>query len=394
MLVCEIQGGAGGVQQVVLGMAAGLGQLSGDSDEQYHFLTLPDHDAWLRPYLGDNCHVLTCRQKDIPVEICSSRVPEGVHIGKSDGTLEESGCDLVHFTFQSALITNVPSIYHPHDLQHLHLPQFFTEEQHRYRAIAYNFFAQQAQLVACTSNWIRDDFIKRLALPPEKIVVIPWAPPVECYPMPTAKEIALCRIYYDLPDEFIFFPAHTWPHKNHLALIEALSLLKQRGLRIPCVFSGKESEFSLKIKQRVSTRKMDDQVHFVGFVSPLELQCLYRSATALVLPTLFEAASFPVWEAFYAGIPVACSNVTSLPEQVGDAALIFDPRDINDMARVIGKLWTDKRLQVQLVQRGKEQLKHFSWKETALRFRAQYRKLAHRELSEEDHMLLNAPSAL
>ena len=87
----------------------------------------------------------------------------------------------------------------------------------------------------------------------------------------------------------------------------------------------------------------------MGFVSPLELQCLWRSARMAVLPTLFEAASFPLWEAFEAGVPAACSNVTSLPAQAGDAAILFDPTSVPAIADAIERLWTDAALRRSLI---------------------------------------------
>ena len=123
-------------------------------------------------------------------------------------------------------------------------------------------------------------------------------------------------------------------------------------------------------------------------MSPLELQCLYRLSRGVVIPTKFEAASFPLWEAFLARVPAACSTVTSLPEQAGDAALSFDPDSSDEIANALRSLWSDKVLRAKLIDRGRENVSRLSWEQTARIFRAHYRHIGGRKLSEEDLCLL------
>ena len=107
-----------------------------------------------------------------------------------------------------------------------------------------------------------------------------------------------------------------------------------------------------------------------------------------MIPTKFEAASFPLWEAFSAGVAAASSNVTSLPEQAGDAALLFDPDSLDDMAAAIDRLWNDSALRRLLIERGRARVDAFRWDRTARTFRAHYRRLAGRPLSHEDQSLV------
>ena len=106
----------------------------------------------------------------------------------------------------------------------------------------------------------------------------------------------------------------------------------------------KITDYFQEIQKRTVRLGLSDQIHFLGFVSSLELQCLYRLCRCVVIPTRFEAASFPLWEAFYAGSPAACSNVTSLPKQAGNSAMIFDPENTMEMAGIIQRLWADEKL--------------------------------------------------
>ena len=145
------------------------------------------------------------------------------------------------------------------------------------------------------------------------------------------------------------------------------------------------------IENEVKELGLVDQVTFLGFVSPMELRGLYKLCRGVVIPTKFEAASFPLWEAFMIGVPVACSNVTSLPEQAGESALLFDPDKPEEIARQIHRLWTDEKLRDELIERGKQNVSRFSWERTARIFRAHYRRIAKRSLSAEDIELSRAP---
>jgi glycosyltransferase involved in cell wall biosynthesis len=110
----------------------------------------------------------------------------------------------------------------------------------------------------------------------------------------------------------------------------------------------------------------------------------------VVVPTLFESASQPIFEAMSAGVAIACSNVTATPRQVGDAAIVFDPYSIDEIAAAIKRLWTDRDLREELIGSGKQRISQFTWERTAKHFAAYYRLLSGRELSAEDHTLLSA----
>jgi alpha-1,3-rhamnosyl/mannosyltransferase len=135
-------------------------------------------------------------------------------------------------------------------------------------------------------------------------------------------------------------------------------------------------------------------VRFLGFVGDAELAALYRRADIVVVPSKFESVSLPIWEAFAAGRPVACSNVTSLPEQVGDAAMVFDPDDPLGIALAIKQLWENGELREQLAKRGRDRMNAFSWGSTARQYRALYRRALGRNLDDEDSRLLSAPSLI
>jgi glycosyltransferase involved in cell wall biosynthesis len=250
-------------------------------------------------------------------------------------------------------------------------------------------------MVGVASSWGKQDLIQHYHLPEDKVQVVPWAPMLTVYPTPSGGDLISVQRKFSLPEAFIFYPAQTWAHKNHIGLLEALAILRDRhGLIIHFVSSGRLSEFFPAIQRRARELRLVDQVRFLGFVSPLELQSLYTLCNSVVIPSKFEAASFPLWEAFLAGVPVACSNVTSLPRQAGDAALIFDPDRPEEIAEAILSLWTEEALRRTLGERSKMNVARFTWDRTARAFRAHYRRLANRPLTQEDRELLAAPPLL
>lgn len=410
-------GWSGGVEMVVLGLAQGFSQLT-DGDEEYLFYVKPGETDWIEPFLGGNCKILFSRPEKPESDVSVVRklggrvsyglqklkeqkiatdtakrlgAPDGVE--GSSGRIEAANIDLMHFTIQDAFATSIPYVYHPHDLQHIHFPEFFTRDEIDRRNRVYRYFCESAQMVATVSSWVRSDVIAAFDIAGENVSVVPFAPPNLGYGEPSKADLQRTAEKLELPDQFAFYPAQTWKHKNHIGLITAVARLKENGgPNISLVFSGQKNDHYAAIDAHAKALGLEDNVQFVGFVSPIELQCLYMLSRCVVVPSLHEAASFPIWEAFLAKTPVACSSVTSLPEQVGDAALVFDPEDTSQIADAVSRIWLDEDLRAELIQRGQDRVLKLNWERTCRQFRAHYRRLLGRPLTPEDQdMLATAP---
>ncbi|HEU0251869.1 MAG TPA: glycosyltransferase family 1 protein [Pyrinomonadaceae bacterium] len=405
-------GAVGGVEQFVIGLARGLSQLA-DETIEYSFLTYANNDEWLRAYLGGTCRIVhglgatrrpgwsrvlrkapfiraTAYKLFDPIRQ-RTQTNATLPPPQSDGLIENEKFDVMHFPTQNAFLTSVPSIYHPWDLQHLHLPQYFAPEVIRKREIEYRAFCAQAAMVVAATSWQKQDLIKHYNLAEDKVRVIAPAPVVEFYPVPTEGDLENARRKFALPPRFLYYPAQTWPHKNHIRLLQALARVREReGEAIPLVLTGKRNDHFLAIENKIAELNLGEQVRFLDYVSPLELQCLYRLCRAMVFPTLFEGFGMPILEAFLVGAPTACSNVTSLPEQAGDAALIFDPSDTENMAHAVFRLWSDDALCRELTMRAQKRVKSFTWERTARTFTAHYRRLSGCRLSADDELLVIA----
>jgi glycosyltransferase involved in cell wall biosynthesis len=246
-------------------------------------------------------------------------------------------------------------------------------------------------MVVAGSNWVKRDIVEQYGIHPDKVQIIPWAAPTQIHREPDESLLIEVAAKYALKKPYFYYPAMTWPHKNHLRLIEAFSrMIRKTATEIELVCSGSQKmKFWPTIESRVRELGLESRIRFLGMVPHEDLRPLYRGATAVIVPTLFEAASGPVFEAWTDSVPVACSNVTSLPEQVADAALVFNPYSVDAILDAMIRLERDGALRDRLVAAGRRRLSDFDWTKTAKAYRAVYRKIARKELSEEDRHLLS-----
>lgn len=397
-------GSTGGVETLVLSLARALVALP-NGRENYAALVSEENLDWARKELPESFELLVVPQSRV-TKLRTGRSRFGIrdrlrklsrvirarignrafkHAG-APSVFAERNPDVMHFLTQGAFITDVPSIYHPHDLQHLHLPDLFTDFQRAAREAIYPFFSQRAAKVCCSSQWVKRDLIAQYGLAPDSIQVINLPPDI------ASGTTAPADMPSGLPESFVLYPAQTWAHKNHITLLRAVARLRDVEPAVHCVFTGAKTEFFPTIEREIERLGIADRVTFLGFVSRPALVALYKNARMVAVPTRFEAASFPIWEAFASGTAVVSSNVTSLPEQTADAALVVDPLDDTAMAEAIRRVWTDDALRAELAARGKARVASFTWPATAERFRALYRRVAG-TADASDNALLDAPPA-
>ena len=408
-----VGGTAGGVEHLVAGLARGFSGLS-DGPEQYLFLTHRLSQSWLLPYISGPCRVVdfglsprfaakvliarlspTLRRswwRSLERLVRSGERPLA---GTQDRELERLGADLVHFTRQDAFPTRVPGIYHPHDLLHLHFPRFFSRQERKERDTIYGEHCRRARMVAVSSSWTKDDLVASYGLPESQVQVVPLAPTLEFAPEPTVVEVERARRQLHLPDRYVLYPAQFWPHKNHAGLVEACAVLRDRHhLLVPMVLVGRRTEHTDAVISRIRELDLEGLVRIPGYVSTRQLRCMYSMATCLAIPTMFEAASFPMWDAFLTGVPVAASTVTSLPRQAGGAAVLFDPTSPQEIAEALASLWSSENLREELVTKGREVVRPLTWERTARHFRAHYRRILELPMTRADRELLDAPPLL
>jgi glycosyltransferase involved in cell wall biosynthesis len=235
------------------------------------------------------------------------------------------------------------------DIQHEVFPQFFSRAELAYRKLVYGWTLRRSRIVITISDHARQALIERLGLAPERVRAIHLAVDHERF-TPDGR----------VRGDFLLYPANRWPHKNHERLFQALALAREdrQGLRLVLTGTGHDGA------------SLPDGVESRGRVSPDELVELYRSAAALVYPSLYEGFGIPLLEALACGCPVASSDAGPLPEVGGDSVRYFDPLSVDEMAQAIRDVLERPPAG------GLERARSFTWDECARRHDAVYRELS------------------
>jgi glycosyltransferase involved in cell wall biosynthesis len=269
--------------------------------------------------------------------------------------LELDALDAIHFPLTVMLprVKRPPAAVSLLDIQHLLFPEFFSRAELVYRWTVYGWSLRRARTVIAISEHVKETLVDKLGLEPERIEVIHLGLDHEVF-RPNGAERR----------PFLLYPANPWPHKNHGRLFEAFARARRARPELRLVLTGTGLE-------RLGT--MPEGVEVRGRVSRDELASLYRTASALVFPSLYEGFGQPPLEAMASGLPVAASRTGALPEVCGDAALYFEPTSVNEITEAI--LAVLERPE-HLVERGLLRAARFTWDATARRHDDVYRALA------------------
>jgi glycosyltransferase involved in cell wall biosynthesis len=214
-------------------------------------------------------------------------------------------------------------------------------------------------------------------VPPEKIHVIHNAYDERFAVEPREEDVVRVRERYQLHDEFVLYAGNVKPHKNLERLIEAFHLVRNRGLdHLKLVLIGDEISRYTALRRAVHRHQLHKYVRFLGYMPEETLAVMYRLAGVFVFPSLYEGFGLPPLEAMASGTPVVTSNVSSLPEVAGDAAVLVDPYDATAIASGIYDVLTNEELRRDLRRRGVARAGQFSWESSARRVREIYQEVA------------------
>jgi glycosyltransferase involved in cell wall biosynthesis len=223
--------------------------------------------------------------------------------------------------------------------------------------------ARRSDRVIALSHSARADLIEMLHVDPRRIDVVPHGLGAVRRTQPLSE--AETRTRFDLGERRVLLSLSAKrPHKNLRALLDALAELPADD-RPVLVLPGYMTAHEQDLREHARERGLEGDVRFPSWVSAEELEGLWELASAFVFPSLYEGFGLPVLEAMARGVPVACSNASSLPEVAGEAALLFDPRSPSEIAVALGRLLEDEALSVRLRALGHERVKQFTWARAA-----------------------------
>lgn len=249
--------------------------------------------------------------------------------------------------------THVPSVVTIHDLIFMRYPEFYKPIDRKiyYRKVKYACTA--ATRVIAISQQTKEDIIQYLNIDESKIDVVYQTISPLYFEKTNATDLGA---KYELPEKFILSVGTLEQRKNQLSILKAIHILE---LDVPVVFVGNPTKYSASLVKFITENKMEQKVKFLNNVPEEDLAGLYQLAELSVYLSKFEGFGLPVIESMACGCPVITSNVSCLPETAGDAAILCNPEDINEIGEKIKMLLENKSIKKEIIQKGIERAKLF-----------------------------------
>ncbi len=270
--------------------------------------------------------------------------------------------ELMWFATPAFEPVSIPYIYTVWDLQH-RLQSYFPEVSvtgwtYQEREERYNCAIPRAAYVVIGNQEGKKEVVDFYSIPENRVKTIPLPVPGFVYD----KDINPVDLsLYKINKPFLFYPAQFWPHKNHILILLALKILKEKyNLDFDVIFTGSDKGNLSYVKQRAQELGLSEQTYFLNFVSIDVLVTLYRNAFALIYPSFFGPDNIPPLEAFALGCPVIAARVAGAELQLNDATLLFDPRNENELALAVKNLYADQALREKLIEKGHNLVQNYT----------------------------------
>lgn len=258
------------------------------------------------------------------------------------------------------------SVFTLHDLIYLFYPEYHLPLNRWYLTLMMPRFLQTADRVIVVSENTRLDAVRLMNLPADKTRVIYEGVNPAYHPIADRAELERVRTKYHLPDRLLLYFGTIEPRKNLLVLLEAYQALLRANANAPrLVIAGRKGWLYQPVFDRVRELGLDAQVHFTDWVDEADAPALMNLADVFVFPSLYEGFGLPPLEAMACGIPVICSNASSLPEIMGEAGILFEPHDTHALVQAMSRVLENEGTRQALRKAGLEQAQKFSWERAA-----------------------------
>jgi glycosyltransferase involved in cell wall biosynthesis len=286
--------------------------------------------------------------------------------------LHQINADLVHGPHHvTPLLAPCPTVITIHDLSFIRLPHLFRPANRLYLTVMTRLSARRARRLIAVSAHSAAESAELLGVPMERIDVIYHGVDPIFRPLPE-DEIEAFRQKQGLPNQFVLSVGTLEPRKNHTRLVEAFARIYDGKSKL--VLVGGKGWLYDNVYAKVEALGLNEAVVFRGYVANEDLPLWYNAATLFAYPSLYEGFGMPVLEAQACGAPVITSNLPPLPEAAGDAALLVDPRDVEELATNLNRLLTNEPLRSELEERGLARTRQFTWMRTAQETAHSYRR--------------------
>lgn len=270
-------------------------------------------------------------------------------------------CPLFFIAPENCPIPAVASIL---DVQHEFFPQYFSRKVLADIRKSTASTLQQADGVITISEYSKQTIIDKYHVPFDKICVT-YLNSDRVFDLPFEEEKKE-EIKERIGADYIFYPANSWPHKNHINLLRAYTILKEKyGSKLKLVFTGDGKQQKKEIDEYIFENHLEEDIIYLGYLPQEAMPYVFANATVMAFPSVFEGFGIPLVEAMRAKVAIACSQCGSIPEVAGDAALYFDAHDPEDIASKIYQLETSSELRNTLIEKGQKVALKYSWRKCA-----------------------------
>jgi len=283
--------------------------------------------------------------------------------------LKQIGADVfVSPDMMLSLRTACKQIVVLHDLNFEHFPSDLPGYIARYLRSQTPLFAQKAAAIITVSEFSKQDIVKHYSVNPEKVHLV-YNAAQEIYRVLDERDKERVRMKWTAGVPYFVFISSIHPRKNLQRLLQAYDDFRSRtGGDVKLLAVGRRFWKNEALDETLRHMKFSEDVYFTGHLEQQELSEVLGAALSLVYVSYFEGFGVPVVEAFQAGVPVITSNVTSMPEVAGDAAVLVNPFEVSDIARAMVQINGDESLRFQCIDRGLKRAQHFHWDSSAERF--------------------------
>jgi len=361
-LLWMIPGVVGGSETYTTRLLHGLSER--DSDIEYTLFALPQFEA---------AHKELASQFEISYAPLTGQWKSFRVAGENSWLARQArrrGIDLVHHA--GGVIPVVRSsrpVLTIHDLQYLFYPEYFTWSKLRYLSTMMPRSAENARLILTPSEFTRRTVIERLNIDPSIVRAVPHG----ISPREDPVEHSDVRERFDIPGPFFLYPAATYPHKNHLTLLDAFARLRKVRPHVYLVLTGAAAhkewviakQMGEKIRAEIARLGLESNVRQLGYVASRDLDALYQEAVAMTMVSRFEGFGAPVLEAMGRGCPVIGANATAIPEVIDDAGILCSPDNPEEWCEAMSALIEDQERRTQLAKAGHERAGEFTWSRSA-----------------------------
>jgi len=282
--------------------------------------------------------------------------------------------DIVHVPLNVSPVygLNKPLIITVHDVQEMHFPQYFDSTERMRRAINFKIGIDEADKIVVWFDHVKQDIVTYFGKNTSQIDTC--LPPVteDWYEgiMPTTKE--KLQKTYPLKNRYVFYPAVTWEHKNHIGLIKAIEQIKASYPDLELVCTGHQRDYFPIIQQYLDERHID-YVHFLGIVSEADLIGLYKQAEMVVFPSFYEGGGIPAFEAMKFGIPVLCSDIYPFRQSIRDERFLFDPYESSSICKLMERILSDESFRQSNIENSRKRMLELSASDKAEPFIQAYK---------------------